>query len=72
MDITARTAVLVAAAAKDSGYSDLALAKETLIPRTTLQRKLAGETPFTVTDVYKIARVLGVPAASLLPEDVAA
>ena len=44
------------------------LAQKTLIPKVTLQRKLAGGSSFTVDDLDVIASVLQVAPADLLRE----
>lgn len=38
------------------------------IPVSTFRRKLAGHTPFTVTELSKVADVLNVAPVSLLPD----
>ena len=43
------------------------LADRSGIPYTTLWRKLKGSAAFTIDEVFVIANVLHVPAASLLP-----
>lgn len=65
------TAQLIHQAREAAGVSVAALAEQSLIPRTTLQRKLAGEADFTTTEVHKIARVLKVRTSSLIAEVVA-
>ena len=54
----------------DGEVSINALAEMTLIPRITLQRKLAGNGDFTVTEVRKIAKALGVSTPSLVDPEV--
>lgn len=48
------------------------LAKDLGWPRTNLGRRLAGETPFRVDELHAIAAHLGIPAATLLGDEVAA
>ena len=68
MDITRETARLVGDAIEASGKSITDIATATALPRQTLSRRLTGiEKPFTTTEIYLIAGVLGVPATSLLP-----
>lgn len=68
MNITRETAALVEAAREAKGMSKTDLADAALMPRQTLSRRLAGEDkPFTTTEIYTIAGILGVPATSLLP-----
>jgi len=44
------------------------LANETLIPRTTLNRKMQARASFTVSELAGIAAVLGVSVPDLLAE----
>ncbi|MGN0065784.1 MAG: helix-turn-helix domain-containing protein [Nocardioides sp.] len=37
------------------------------IPRVTMDRRLSGETPFTLNEIDRIAEALRVPTAHLLP-----
>jgi transcriptional regulator with XRE-family HTH domain len=39
------------------------------VSQSTLSRKLAGEVPLTVGELYALARVLGVPVHVLVPDD---
>lgn len=55
-----------------AGISERAAADRTGIPLTTLNRKLRGIAPFTATELRKLGQLLGVPASSLLTEEVAA
>jgi transcriptional regulator with XRE-family HTH domain len=69
MNLTEETAKLVDAAREARGMSKKDLADAALMPRQTLSRRLAGEDkPFTTTEIYTIAGILGVSAVSLLPE----
>lgn len=56
----------------DAGLSERDVAEQTGIPLTTLNRRLRGHAPFTATELRKIGQVLGVPASSLIVEEVAA
>lgn len=68
MDITKETAKLVGDAIKASDYTVADVANAIVLPRQTLSRRITGkEKPFTATEIYAIAGVLGVPASSLLP-----
>lgn len=48
------------------GETQLGLSEKTGIPRTTLARRLAGSSPFTVAELAAIADVLGIPVISLV------
>lgn len=50
-------------AADETAYG---LAQKTLIPKVTLQRKLAGGSSFTIDELDAIASALGVTPADLL------
>lgn len=50
------------------GLSVKSLSDSTLIPRTTLARRLAGSSPFTVHELELIAPLLGSTVVSLLTE----
>lgn len=45
------------------------LADKTLIPRTTLQRKVAGDADFTVSELARIAAALDMHPGDLLPHN---
>jgi transcriptional regulator with XRE-family HTH domain len=49
-----------------------ALAQTLGMSQATVSRRLRGSVPFTVSELDHVARVLAVPAASLLGEGVAA
>jgi len=70
MNINSSTATKVAAAIARSGHSVSTIAEQTFIPRSTLQRKLAGRSKFTIDDLFAIAQVIGVKTRSLLPEEI--
>lgn len=69
MNINESTAQRVAAAITTTGNSVAGVAAATLIPRSTLQRKLAGKSPISVIDLHVIARALGVRSRDLLPDE---
>ena len=48
------------------GETQLGLSEKTGIPRTTLARRLAGSSPFTVAELAAIADVLDIPVVSLV------
>lgn len=52
--------------------SQTALAEVLNISQAAVSRRLAGKTEFSITELASLAAWLGVPAASLLGEDVAA
>jgi len=54
------------AAMVTGGETQLGLSAKTGIPRTTLARRLAGSSPFTVAELAAIADVLGIPVVSLV------
>lgn len=64
------TAAKVAVAIARYGRSVASVAESTYIPRSTLQRKLAGKSTFTVDDLYAIAHDLGTPTTALLPHEI--
>jgi DNA-binding phage protein len=70
MDITKETARIVGDAIEASGKTISEIAREAVIPRQTLSRRLTGEDkPFTTTELYAIGRSIGVRAVDLLPMD---
>lgn len=70
MDITTKTAKHVAALIAQSGHSVSSVATETLIPRTTLQRKLNGSAGFTMSDLHLIAKAIGKRTREMIPAEV--
>lgn len=56
----------VAEALADAGISHKAAADAALIPRTTLRRKLAGASPFTIPEIARLATVLGLTPSDLM------
>lgn len=69
MDINQTTATKVAAAITTTGNTVAGVSSATLIPRTTLQRKLAGNAELTLTEVHKIAVAIGLRTRDLLPAE---
>lgn len=59
-------AASVEAARVAAQVSEVVLAESTNIPRSTLKRRLAGASPFTVDELDAIAVALKVPFATLL------
>lgn len=47
------------------------VAKKILMPHSTFERRLAGDKGFTIGQVMRMAQILNVPTADLLPERVA-
>lgn len=54
---------------KPDGATKYNVALKAGIPRTTLDRKLAGGTDFTVYEIARIAMALGVDPNDLLPSE---
>lgn len=67
MDISRETAQRVTAAIEAAGRTPLTVAEQTGIPRTTLLRRLTGTSPFTVSELERIALMLCVEVHSLIP-----
>ncbi|MGP9528622.1 helix-turn-helix domain-containing protein [Glutamicibacter sp. AOP5-A2-18] len=64
------TANKVAEAIENSKNATVySVAKQTGIPRTSLNRKLVGGTDFTVYEIARIAMALGVDPNDLLPSE---
>lgn len=61
------TAEAVRGAIVDSGRSKTSLSDETGIPYPTLNRKVAGKTEFSFTELLLIAEALGVSPATFTP-----
>lgn len=51
-----------------AGKSLLWLSRATLIPYSTLERKVKGGGDFTVTDLQLIAKALGIAPRAILPD----
>lgn len=69
---TAATAANVKAALDRAGLTVNRAARLTGIPQSTLDRRLLGEVPgFTVSELARLAVLLGVEASQLLRQDVA-
>lgn len=58
----------VAAAIKESGVTTVWLCAETGIPRSTMQRRLSGHSPFNLNELDVIAKALRLPVTALLPQ----
>lgn len=74
MDTTtpdARVAGIVSRLIDEHGTSELVLANETGIPRTTLRRRLTGRSNFLLAELAAIAHYFGLTVADLLLEDAA-
>ena len=70
---SARTvAERVRVAMEQKGETEKGLADATGIPRTTLRRRLTGNSPFTVNELGAIAPCLGVALVALLADEPAA
>lgn len=67
----ARVAGIVNRLISDHGTTELVLATETGIPRTTLRRRLTGRSNFLLTELVAIAEYFGVAASDLLTQDAA-
>lgn len=57
---------VVTEALEAAGISSNAAAKQTGIPRTTLLRRLDGLSPFTTTELGRVATLLGTTASALM------
>lgn len=71
---TARTTVAgrVQAAMEAAGETTYGLAKTSLVPRQTIDRKLAGATPgFNLDEIQAIADALGIDWVDLMCKDAA-
>ncbi len=51
------------------GITKRGLARRVEMSPQSLYRKLAGETAFTLPELYRIAEALRVPTSTFLPED---
>lgn len=65
---TEAVARTVCAAMDRGGKSAKQLAEETHIPRTTLARRLAGQSPFTIPELEQVAAALGTTARDILTD----
>lgn len=61
------TSQAVQAALVDAGRSKTSLSDETGIPYPTLNRKVAGKTEFSFTELLLIAEALGVSPSAFTP-----
>ncbi len=66
MDITQTVAAAVRGLIAERGMSELAMAQESGIPRVTLRRRLAGQTPFTVQELADIGHVLDITVLDII------
>jgi transcriptional regulator with XRE-family HTH domain len=71
-DATRRVAAAVSAALGESNLSVLSAAEQTGIPRSTLSRRLTGTSPFTITELDLLARLLGVSVEHFITNGAAA
>lgn len=71
-DLTAQVAAAVRERLATSEHTERSLSESTGIPRTTLKRRLAGRSPFTIAELGHVARELGVAAADFFPVEVGA
>lgn len=65
---TEAVAVVVRDAMGRADESAKHLAEVTLIPRTTLVRRLAGQSPFTIPELERIASVLETTVTQILAD----
>lgn len=68
MQIDTDTADKIAARIITKGTTVGELAKRSLIPKTTLRRKLTGQGSFTINEMFRISQELNVKMSDLLPE----
>lgn len=66
MDTTKATATAVEATRIKKGFTRFELSESSGIPRATLYRRLDGHSPFTVDELDRIGRALGVDPVTLL------
>lgn len=69
MNYKDHVAKLVKNSIEASPFSQKYIAEESLIPRTTLSRKMNGVGEFSVPEIYRISKVLGISVTELIPED---
>lgn len=62
----------VRSAMEEQGQTEKGLADATGIPRTTLRRRLTGNSPFTLNELDVLAPLLGISLVDLLAEEPAA
>jgi transcriptional regulator with XRE-family HTH domain len=67
-----RMAVAVETAIAEAGQTHLGVSEATGIPRTTLLRRLKGQSSFAVDELERIAEVIGVPVSQILAKAEAA
>jgi len=64
----ARVAGIVNRLIADHGTTELVLATQTGIPRTTLRRRLTGRSNFLLTELVAIAEFFGIAVSDLVVE----
>ncbi|MFJ3957732.1 helix-turn-helix domain-containing protein [Arthrobacter sp. NPDC090010] len=67
MNINTETARLIKSNIEDFGLTEAVVAEKAGIAPSTLRRKLRGESPWTATEVFNIAKVLRIAPSRLLP-----
>ena len=67
-----RVALAVREQLRKSGKTQLDVVDATGIPRTTLNRRMTGNSPFTVNELDLIASFLDVSVSTLLPVEAGA
>lgn len=70
--LTAGVVAAVADAISASGIPKSAVAQRAGMARTTLHRRLRGDSDFTVSELFRVALVLHVQPADLIPRGDAA
>lgn len=60
------TSARVAERIKESGVTLVWLCARTGIPRTTMERRLRGQSPFNLNELDRIAEALRIPTTDLL------
>lgn len=63
---TQRVAAAVRGLVAEQAISELALAERSGIPRVTLRRRLAAQSPFTVQELADVGDVLGLSPLAIL------
>lgn len=68
MDTPQTPAQRIRARMEALNVSELTLANDSGIPRTTLKRSLDGDRPFNTDELARVSRVLGITVAQLVSE----
>ena len=68
---TKRRAEVISQAISDAGFTPFSLSEATGIPRTTLNRRLLGASPFNTEELDAIAGRIGTSVSDLLREEAA-